>query len=256
MPSVRLGQVEVDAVAVGWLFGLLTASVSMLVGNKYVAQHYHANNLTVLFQNAVAVLILWIGGMTGQFEMKPLSRRQFAAMLVPALLNSIQLLTSIKGLFYVAVATTVVFRNISTLLCASIEALYFGERFSSRAKIALLIIFAGSVIYAKEDLTFNATGYLWLTGNTIAYTINNVYTKLQVTKMSQTGSGIALVTLLLTLPIFSCLAYFWGEIPHGVYDAFELRGPLLAVFLFLGLMGTLISMSCKSLTCVSHMLVF
>ena len=41
--------------ALVWFLGLLTASVSLLVGNKFVAQSYSANNLTILFQNGVAI---------------------------------------------------------------------------------------------------------------------------------------------------------------------------------------------------------
>ena len=230
-----------------WFAGLLTASVSLLVGNKYVAQSYSANNLTILFQNGVAALILYAGSQTGHFDMKPLAPDQFKAMGVPALLNSLQLLTSIKALPYVAIATTVVFRNVSTLLCAFIETVYFGETFSTRAKAALVLIFLGSLVYAKEDLTFNFTGYMWLCGNTAAYTINNIYTKLTVTKMNQTGSGIALVTTLLTLPMFTLYAVHFGEIPQGIYELRYLSGSVMAVFLFLGLMGTLISMSCEFL---------
>jgi len=161
--------------------------------------------------------------------------------------DSLQLLTSIKALPYVAIATTVVFRNVSTLLCAFIETVYFGEKFSTRAKAALVLIFLGSLVYAKEDLTFNFTGYMWLCGNTAAYTINNIYTKLTVTKMDQTGSGIALVTTLLTLPMFTLYAVHFGEIPQGIYDLGGLSTAVMVVFLFLGLMGTLISMSCEFL---------
>ena len=79
--------------ALVWFLGLLTASVSLLVGNKFVAQSYSANNLTILFQNGVAALILYAGARAGRFDMKPLKEGQFRAMAVPALLNSLQLLT-------------------------------------------------------------------------------------------------------------------------------------------------------------------
>ena len=232
--------------ALPWFVGLLTASVSLLVGNKYIAQHYDAHNLTILFQNSVAAVILYIGGFrTKHFDMKPLQVSQFKAMSIPAMLNSLQLLTSMKALPYVAVATTVVFRNVSTLLCAFIENIYFGVTFSKKAKLALVLIFLGSVVYAYKDLTFNFIGYAWLCGNTSVYTINNIYIKLTVTKMDQTGSGVALVTTLITLPMFTMYAFCFNEIPVGVYDLGNLPLSVTVVFLFLGLMGTLIAMSCE-----------
>ena len=61
------------------------------------------------------------------------------------------------------------------------------------------------------------------------------------------GSGIALIQLLISLPVFLCYATVFGELPTGLWKAFELRGSVLYVFLFLGLMGTLISMSYNNL---------
>ena len=69
----------------------------------------------------MAIIVLLAGTYTGHFSMKPLNKDQFAKMAIPALLNSLQLLTSLKSLPYVAIATTVVFRNISTLVTATIE---------------------------------------------------------------------------------------------------------------------------------------
>ena len=91
----------VPSATVLWFIGLLTASVSLLVGNKFIAEHYDAHNLTILFQNIVAALILWRGGKIGWFEIKPLQRSQFSKMAVTAVLNSLQLITSMNSLPYV-----------------------------------------------------------------------------------------------------------------------------------------------------------
>jgi GDP-mannose transporter len=168
-------------------------------------------------------------------------------MFIPVFLNSIQLLTSLRSLPYVAIATTVVFRNMSTFACAFIETTFLGATISSRAKGALVVIFFGALVYAYQDLNFNFYGYMYLSMNMVAYTINNVYTKVTVRDMDQTGSGIALIQLLISLPVFTFYAAFFGELPQGLWAAFELRGTVLYVFLFLGLMGTLISMSYNNL---------
>ena len=110
----------VPSATVLWFIGLLTASVSLLVGNKFIAEHYDAHNLTILFQNIVAALILWRGGKIGWFEIKPLQRSQFSKMAVTAVLNSLQLITSMNSLPYVAISTTGLQKH-STLLCAIIE---------------------------------------------------------------------------------------------------------------------------------------
>jgi drug/metabolite transporter (DMT)-like permease len=231
-----------------WFVGLLIASVSMLVGNKIVAESYTSNNLTILFQQVIATIILYGGITTGKFEStKPYKKEHFIALLVPAVLSSLQLLTSMKSLPYVAIATTVVFRNISTFACAFIETTFLGATISVRAKLALVVIFIGAAIYAAQDINFNFWGYLYLSLNTIAYTINNVYSKVTITDMDQTGSGVSMIQLLISLPVFTLYAGLFGELPDGLYKAFELRGTVLYVFLFLGLMGTLISMSYNNL---------
>ena len=131
--------------------------------------------LTILFQNIVAALILWRGGKIGWFEIKPLQRSQFSKMAVTAVLNSLKLITSMNSLPYVAISTTVVFRNISTLLCAIVEMLIFKETFSFRAKVSLVTIFLGSVLYAMRDLSFDARGYAWR--QTLSSTPPAIFTK-------------------------------------------------------------------------------
>ena len=84
---------------------------------------------------------------------------------------------------------------------------------------------------------------MWLTGNCVAYTINNINTKVTVSKMDQSGDGVALVQLLISIPTFTVYALFYGELPEGIWAVAKLPSKALGVFLFLGLMGTLISLS-------------
>ena len=49
--------------------------------------------------------------------------------------------------------------------------------------------------------------------------------------MDQTGSGIAMIQLLISLPVFLMYACVFGELPTGLWQAFQLRGTVLYVFL-------------------------
>ena len=231
----------------GWLAALMIASVSMLVGNKYVAVSYSASNLTVLFQQIVACGVLEAGRRVNFFKIKPLSAQQFQQLLVPACLQTVQMLSSMKSLAYVAVATTVVFRNVSTLAVAAIEIRFFGQVMSQRVKLTLLVILCGAVLYALQDLQFSPVGYMWLVLNTVAYTCNNVYSKKVISSMEQTGDGVGLVTAIISLPVLLLYAVYFGELPDGIYQLFHLPYDVLTVFLFLGLMGTLIGLSYSNL---------
>lgn len=86
-----------------WLFMLFLASVTMTVGNKYVMKKWgdFANTLTLL-QNGTAVLYLAVSRYFGVLEMKPITGQQWRVFAATAFFLSMQILTSLKALPYVA----------------------------------------------------------------------------------------------------------------------------------------------------------
>ena len=86
-----------------WLLMLFLASVTMTVGNKYVMKAWgdFANTLTLL-QNGTAVLYLAGSRYAGLLEMKPIDGQQWRVFAATAFFLSMQILTSLKALPYVA----------------------------------------------------------------------------------------------------------------------------------------------------------
>ena len=86
-----------------WLLMLFLASVTMTVGNKYVMKKWgdFANTLTLL-QNGTAVLYLAVSRYLGVLEMKPITGQQWRVFAATAFFLSMQILTSLKALPYVA----------------------------------------------------------------------------------------------------------------------------------------------------------
>jgi hypothetical protein len=86
-----------------WLLMLFIASVTMTVGNKYVMKAWgdFANTLTLL-QNGTAVLYLAVSRYAGLLEMKPITGQQWQVFAATAFFLSMQILTSLKALPYVA----------------------------------------------------------------------------------------------------------------------------------------------------------
>lgn len=86
-----------------WLLMLFLASVTMTVGNKYVMKAWgdFANTLTLL-QNGTAVLYLAGSRYAGLLEMKPITGQQWRVFAATAFFLSMQILTSLKALPYVA----------------------------------------------------------------------------------------------------------------------------------------------------------
>jgi len=229
-------------------FGMLgVAALSLVLGNKYIGESFQYSNVALFYQNGMAVAMLYLGNKAGKFSMKPFDRAQFVQMTVPALFMSLQIVTSFKALAIVAVATTLVFRNLATCLVAGVEFLMFNSRTTTLTKVSLLVILSGAYIYAIDDIHFDPVGYSWLLLNTIIFTANAVWNKKVITEMDQTADGIALIEQAISLPFLVIYAVAFGELPHGIFAIATLSYDVLTVFVWLGFMGTLIAISYSNL---------
>ena len=90
-----------------WLFLLFVASVTMTVGNKYVMKQWNFANTLTIMQNGTAVIYLTIGRQMQWLEMKPFALQQWKVFAVSSFFLAMQILTSLKALPYVAIATVV-----------------------------------------------------------------------------------------------------------------------------------------------------
>eukprot|EP00547_Thalassionema_nitzschioides_P002431 CAMPEP_0194201378 /NCGR_PEP_ID=MMETSP0156-20130528/1656_1 /TAXON_ID=33649 /ORGANISM="Thalassionema nitzschioides, Strain L26-B" /LENGTH=347 /DNA_ID=CAMNT_0038926549 /DNA_START=79 /DNA_END=1122 /DNA_ORIENTATION=- len=205
-----------------WLFMLFLASVLMTVGNKYVMREWNYANTMTLLQNGTAVLYLLSGYRFGFLEMKAFSWEQWRIFLVSAFFLSMQILTSLKSLPLVAIATVVAFRNMCTVVIALIDYCFFGTKFSLRQVCALGLTTIGMVVYACQDVNFNFMGYMWLVGNSMATILNTFWNKVFITKYTrelkiQTSYGVSLIQQVETLPIVFFLAVANNE-SHSLAD--------------------------------------
>lgn len=194
-----------------WLFMLFIASVTMTVGNKYVMKQWDFANTLTLLQNGFAVAYLGVGKMTNQMEMKPFAAQQWKVFAVSSFFLAMQILTSLKALPFVAIATVVAFRNTCTVVIAIIDYMFFGNKFSQPQVYSLALTTAGMILYAIQDINFNLVGYLWLVGNSVATIINTFWNKFYITHYTkelkiQTSYGVSFIQQVETLPIVFVLA--------------------------------------------------
>lgn len=196
------------AAAPFWFLMLGVAALSLVLGNKYIGEAFIYSNVALFYQNGVAALILFFGSKTGHFTMKPFTKNQFYQMTMPAIFMSLQIVTSFKSLALVAVATTLVFRNLATCLVAGVEMVMFGSRFTFLTKVSLAVIVLGAWIYAQADLHFHAVGYSWLLANMVVFVANAVYNKKVISEMDQSADGIALIEQTISLPFLLLYAFF------------------------------------------------
>ena len=208
-----------------WLFMLFIASVTMTVGNKYVMKAWgdFANTLTLL-QNGTAVLYLLISRHMGMLEMKPIDAQQWKVFAATAFFLTMQIMTSLKALPYVAIATVVVFRNTCTVIIAIIDYCFFGNKFSKLQMASLAVTTVGMLIYAGQDINFDLVGYLWLVGNSVATIASTFWSKIFITRYTkelkiQTSYGVSLIQQIETLPLVFVLAAFNNE--GGAYIEYK-----------------------------------
>jgi len=169
-----------------------------------------ANTLT-LMQNGLAVIYLGVGKYMGMMEMKPFAAQQWKVFAVSSFFLAMQILTSLKALPYVAIATVVAFRNTCTVIIAIIDYTFFGTNFSRPQIAALVATTIGMILYAMQDINYNAVGYLWLVGNSLATIINTFWNKFYITHYTkelkiQTSYGVSFIQQVETLPIVFVLA--------------------------------------------------
>ncbi|CAB9523308.1 Solute carrier family 35 (UDP-glucuronic acid UDP-N-acetylgalactosamine dual transporter), member D1 [Seminavis robusta] len=209
-----------------WLFMLFLASVTMTVGNKYVMQQWPYANTLTLMQNGTAVLYLAWGNYSGFLEMKPFAMKQWQIFGVCSFFLAMQILTSLKALPYVAIATLVAFRNTCTVAIAVIDYFFFGNKFSQAQIASLAVTTVGMILYALQDVNFNLVGYMWLFGNSLATIFNTFWNKIYITHYTkelkiQTSYGVSFIQQIETLPIVGFLA-----IVNKEGESFGEMGPL------------------------------
>ena len=185
---------------------------AVTVGNKFVMLEFKYANTLTLFQNGFAVAALGLGKWVGGFvEMKPFDTLQWKVFAVSAFFLAMQIITSLRALPLVAIATVVAFRNMCTLIVALIDYFVFKKAFSRTSVAALGASTIGMAIYASNDINFNAVGYMWLSVNAFATISNTFWNKVYITRYTrekkiQTSYGVAFICQTETLPLVLVMA--------------------------------------------------
>ena len=194
-----------------WFLLLLSLSCGMTIANKLIMLHYHFANTLMLLQNSTATLVLWLCYMFGCLDTRAFTLAQVRTFLLPSVFLTLEMYTSLLALPYVAIATTVIFRNVSLFIVAFFDWLCMGQHFTVMGVLGLCLVVGGSVLYAEKDITFNATGYFWLGTNAFVYVFACFYNKYYISKSIQTPGGIALITNTASLPCIVFTAFVHKE---------------------------------------------
>jgi len=234
-------------------FGLFAfASSSMVICNKLIMHQFPNPNALLLIQNGITVILTLALAKAGIFDMKPWKLEHMKIWLGPVLVFSVMLMTSLKALPHIAVATTVIFRNVSTLVVAVMEPFIFGTPKPSRDRVvALGVIFCGAMIYAYFDLNYEPDGYMWITFNTILFVGLVFLEKYAVVSVDQTSTGTACYMNVLSLPMLLVGVSVAGE-EAALAQYKNLTVGYQALILISGGLGCLLSICYISLNQLSN----
>ena len=202
-----------------WFGALAVSSVGLTVGNKALKMAYPYNNALMIIQNAMTVLCLIAGNFMGKIVFKPFTSRQVRIFFFSSVLLALQIVTALLALDHVAIATVAIFRNLSMLLVGIIDTVVFKTPMGPEKGAALMLVVAGSIIYAGFDANYSSVGYFWQTCNSVIYIVNTFYNKIYQTALQrgneQTAEGNALVEQCWTLLWGGVFGYAAGEFAPG-----------------------------------------
>ena len=114
-----------------WFPLFTVSSVAMVILNKYCAASFPQPYSLLAFQNTMTIVLNLIGLQLGVFNMRSFTAQQFKMFAIPSVLFVGMLVTSLRGLPLVSVATTVVFRALSTCVVAFGDFLFFSKKFNA-----------------------------------------------------------------------------------------------------------------------------
>jgi len=241
MGSAEYSESVGEVTKVLWFTLFMASSAGMVLCNKYVMHEFKYPEVMLVWQNGATVAFQITGTAAGIFAMKPWRLDHFVKWAPYTLLWVVMLVTSLKALPYIAVATTIVFRNLATCVVAIGDYYLFGKRFSGQAKLALATMVLGSFIYSNGDPNYNPVGYMWIGINTVLWANNSLFEKWATITTDQTSVGVSCYQNLLTLPLLLGKLLVSGE-AQGAMDEFgQLSATVKCAIFVTGILGCSLS---------------
>jgi drug/metabolite transporter (DMT)-like permease len=180
-----------------WFGTLAVVSTILTVVNKLLMIEYPFANTILLLQSTMSAALLGLAKHAGWIEVHKITFHQCSIFLASSIIKVLQVITALHALPYVAIATTMVFRNFAIVATAICDCTFFGRTATPKTVFALVLVLCGGVTYTGTDIHFNTTGYIWLTVNASLYVASVLYNKVVQTRLQdqdeQTAHGNALI---------------------------------------------------------------
>jgi hypothetical protein len=191
--------------ASSWTTGLAfsCASIGMILANKGAMVLFPFSGLLLLLQTIATLVFLLLN------DVKILHgwRWKVALSWSPcSILFATNLVTSLQALKYIGVPTFTVLRNTQPCLTLVLELFLFGRKPKISSSCWLFLVFLGSSLYAHQDLTFSAVGYLWSLLHILSMSLYLVLVKVSGQSLGLNATSMSLYNNALALPLFIALS--------------------------------------------------
>jgi GDP-mannose transporter len=186
--------------------------------NKITIVTFPRTNSLLMFQNGMAVILLILVSrcMQQTTGSLPILSLTIAKLWLPLVfLFVIMLTSSLLALLYVSIPTVIVMRNLTALFVAILEYISLNNKIGKLSAFSLVAMLSSAIIYAKHDLTFNISGYAWLSVNIIATSVYQISIKsiIHHPAFRNVGPiGMSYYNNLISLPVLLIISLATGEI--------------------------------------------
>ncbi|KAF9167398.1 GDP-mannose transporter [Actinomortierella ambigua] len=168
-PSSASGSVASSATLS--ILAYCTSSILMTVTNKMVLSRFDfdMNFLLLAFQSVMSVLMLWIFKMFDLITYRKLDKNE-AKKWFPISLGLVAMIyTGSKSLQYLSIPVYTIFKNLTIILIAYGEVLWFGSKVTPVMLLSFGLMVLSSIIAGWSDLSTPKEGLNELTGYNIGY---------------------------------------------------------------------------------------
>jgi len=129
------------------------SSIMMTVVNKYVLKaHFSLNLIVLLIQSAVGCLLVVIAQSMKLIELRPLNAKDVKLWMPISTLLVFVIWTGSKALQYLSIPVYTIFKNLTIILIAYGEVIWFGGKVTRITFVSFLLMVFSSLIAAYGDI--------------------------------------------------------------------------------------------------------
>mmetsp|Transcript_96175 Transcript_96175/g.206360 ORF Transcript_96175/g.206360 Transcript_96175/m.206360 type:complete len:322 (-) Transcript_96175:63-1028(-) len=187
-------------------------SISLVLMNKTISVNFPFTWTIVILQNSGTIVCSAGLHLVGKVVIKPLRQHQVLPIAVDALLLCVVLWSSVKALEVVSVPLYVVVRNTVPFLTAICERVALKRQLDFMLFVALLVTFAGTVLYSVSDFSTPLRGAAYALANAVLVAVMCVYERYLMTssQVEMTAIDLNFHRVVLSMPLIALCALTEG----------------------------------------------